>query len=88
MRYGYIKLADETQFTYSELHRDFTCTVYVEKPIDMGFASAECLLPAGTWSNIDSFTPAEIDWLAAFVANNSPMILRLAQEKTRVALSA
>ena len=53
MFYGYVKLEDETQFTYSELRDDHTVLVCVERPVDMGFDSAECLLPAfierGNW---------------------------------------
>ncbi len=84
MLYGYIKLADETQFTYSEPAEDGTVRVVVEQPRDMGFNSAECLLPAYTWSKIDGFSQADIAWLTEFVRNNAPMIMRLSWEKAPV----
>ena len=88
MRYGYIKLADETQFTFSELRDDFTCSVYVEKPIDMGFASAECLLPSLAWVAVDGFCDEELAQLTDLVSHNAPMIMRLAREKAGTKLSA
>jgi hypothetical protein len=81
MLYGYLKLDDETQFCYSEVHDDQTVDVTVEQPCDMGFNSAQCSLPAYRWSNVRGFSADEIEQLDAFVRNNAPMILRLAREK-------
>ncbi len=85
MFYGYVKLEDETQFTYSELRDDHTVLVCVERPVDMGFDSAECLLPAFRWNNVKGFSEADLAWLDAFVRNNAPLIMRFAREKSRVA---
>lgn len=81
MLYGYLKLADETQFTYSEPAEDGTIRVYVEQPRDMGFNSAQCLLPAFSWSDIDGFSSQDLSWLDEFVRNNAPMIMKLAWGK-------
>lgn len=84
MLYGYLKLADETQFTYSEPALNGTIRVYVEQPCDMGFNSAECLLPAFSWSKVEGFTKQDLAWLDGFVRNNAPMIMKLAWEKAPV----
>lgn len=85
MFYGYVKLEDETQFTYSELREDQTVLVGVERPTDMGFDSAECLLPSFRWGKIKGFSKEDIAWLDTFVRNNAPLIMRLAREKSCVA---
>lgn len=81
MLYGYLKLNDETQFTYSQPAEDGTIRVHVEQPCDMGFNSAECLLPSFTWLHNDGFSEQQLAWLDAFVHNNAPMIMKLAWEK-------
>lgn len=83
MFYGYLKLGDETQFTYSEAAEDGTVRVIVEQPRDMGFNSAECLLPTFTWSHIEGFSKKDVEWLDTFVRNNAPMIMQLAWEKAK-----
>ncbi len=71
MLYGYVKLEDETQFTYSELQEDQTVLVCVERPTDMGFGSAECLLPAYRWDAVKGFSDERLAQLDAFVRNQS-----------------
>lgn len=89
MMWNYIGLADDTQLAYSETREDGTIVVAVERPVDMGFDSARCLLPAFTWSDVFGFTPEEMRRLDAIVRSNAPLIMELAderaEEKARVA---
>lgn len=82
MMYSYVKLPDETQFAYSNILDDNTIVVTVERPKDMGFDSAKCLLPAYSWSEVEGFTEAEVAELDDFVHNNAPLIWRFAREVT------
>lgn len=79
MMWDYVSLPDETQIAYSDLHEDGTITVRVERPVDMGFDEAQCVLPAYRWSNIEGFSEAEISSLDTFIRNNAPLIFDLAQ---------
>lgn len=80
MMYNYIKLPDETQFAYSGILDDNTIEVTVERPVDWGFNSARCTLPAFTWSDIDGFSSEEMADFDDFVHHNAPLIMRLARE--------
>ncbi len=79
MMWSYVKLDDETQFAYSGLNEDGTVVVAVERPVDMGFDSAECLLPAYRWVSSEGFSEAELDQLMEFVKANAPLIFELAE---------
>ena len=84
MFYNYVELNDGTQIAYSNVLPDNTVEVALERPIELGFDSAKCLLPAFTWSDIDGFTDEEIASLDEFIERNAPLILRLAHEESRV----
>ena len=46
MMYPFMTLEDNTEIVHSELLQDGkSVKVYIEKPIDGGFCSAECYLP-------------------------------------------
>ncbi len=79
MMWSYVKLDDETQFAYSGLKEDGTVAVAVERPTDMGFDSAECLLPAYRWVSSEGFSEPELSELMDFVKTNAPLILELAE---------
>ena len=79
MMWNYVSLPDETQIAYSDVHEDGTVTVCVERPVDMGFDSARCILPAYRWEGIEGFNDSEIKKLDSFVRNNAPLIFELAQ---------
>ena len=84
MFYEYVELADGTQIAYSNVLEDNTVEVSVERPVELGFDSARCLLPAFTWSHVEGFSPADIENLDAFVRRNAPLLLRLAKEASKV----
>ena len=79
MMWDYIMLADETQLAYSDIRDDGTIVVAVERPVDMGFDSARCILPSFKWSDVEGFTKAEMKALDALVRDNSPLIFEFAQ---------
>lgn len=80
--WSYVTLADDTQIAYSEVRGDGTVLVGIERPVDMGFDSARCLLPAFHWSGIEGFSPEEITRLEEFLRNNAPLIFELAERRS------
>lgn len=79
MMWGYVTFPDETQVAYSDVRDDGTVLIRIERPKDMGFDSAECLMPAYRWSNIRGFTAEEVKQLDAFLHNNAPLIFKFAR---------
>ena len=79
--WSYVQLADETQIAYSDLREDGTLEVAVERPVDMGFDSARCLLPAHRWFDVTGFSDEELAELDSFVRNNAPFIFELAERR-------
>ena len=80
MMYGYMTLSDETGIAHSEMRPDGTVKVYFEKPVDGGFRSATCYLPAYRWEDVDGFSPADVQRLERVLKNNAHLILQFAQE--------
>lgn len=83
MFYTYAELEDETQIVYSNVLEDHTVEVVAERPVEWGFDSAKCLLPAFAWSEIEGFSEADMKRLDAFVHTNAPLILRLARDVSK-----
>lgn len=83
MMFNYLKLPDETQIAYSGLLSDNTVEITVERPVDWGFDSAHCLLPAFSWFDVDGFTEGEIADFDDLLRHNAPLIMRLAREAVR-----
>ena len=81
MLWSYVTLADETQVAYSDVREDDTVLVEIERPVDMGFDSARCLLPAYRWSGVEGFSEGEIKDLELFLRDNAPLIMELAQRR-------
>lgn len=80
MFYDYAELEDGTQVAYSNVLDDGTVEVSVERPIELGFDSALCSIPAFEWSNVEGFTQSDMDAIDSFVHANAPLILRFARE--------
>lgn len=63
MMYPLIQLDDLTEIVHSDItirgERE-SVKVYIEKPIQGGFHSAECYLPEYEWKNVRGFTAREI----------------------------
>lgn len=81
--YNYIKFEDEAQIAYSDIREDQTVRISIERPVDMGFDYATCLLPRCQWTEVEGFTPKEIEFFTEVVRNNAPLIYRLAREAVK-----
>ncbi len=84
MFYDYAELEDGTQVAYSGVLDDGTVEVSVERPVELGFDSAVCSIPAFEWSNIEGFSQSDMDAIDAFVHANASLILRFARETSKV----
>lgn len=83
MFYSYVVLEDQTQVAYSNELADGTVEVSVERPIELGFDSALCVLPAFEWRSVKGFHDDEPANLDSFVHRNALLIPRLAREVSR-----
>lgn len=82
MMYPFMTLDDDTEIVHSELLEDGkSVKVYIEKPVESGFCSAECYLPKYNWKNIEGFTPKEITEYQNFIESVAHVIIRLAGER-------
>lgn len=84
MFYNYVELEDGTQVAFSNVLDGDVVEVAIERPVDLGFDSALCTLPAFEWSGIEGFNDSELARLNTFVHNNAQLILRLAREASRI----
>lgn len=83
MFYNYVELEDGTQVAYSNVLDDGVVEVSIERPVELGFDTARCTLPAFEWSGIEGFTDDDMTYLNTFIHNNAPLILRLAREASK-----
>lgn len=83
MFYNYVELEDGTQIAYSDVLDDNVVEVSIERPIDLGFDSARCLLPAFEWTDVKGFADSDMAYLDTFIHNNAPLIMRLAREASK-----
>ena len=83
MMYSYLKLPDDTRIAYSNVLEDNTILVGVERPVDGGFDSGYCRLPAYTWTDVEGFSQKELTELTELIERNSPLIYRLAGEVSK-----
>lgn len=83
MFYDYAELEDGTQIAFSNVLDDGQVEVSAERPVDLGFDSARCVLPSFEWSSIEGFDGEDMKYLDLFVHNNAPLILRLAREVSK-----
>lgn len=83
MMYPFMTLEDDTEIVHSEILEDNgkeNVKVYIEKPVEGGFLSAECYLPEYQWKNIDGFSEEEIKKFQEFLESTAHIIIRLAKE--------
>jgi hypothetical protein len=81
--YEYVELEYGTQIAYSNVLPEDVVEVAVERPVELGFDSARCSLPAFEWSDVEGFSAEEMVSLDAFIHRNAPLILRLAREVSK-----
>lgn len=77
---SYMSFPDGTEVTYSRLRPDGSVGVIVETPIDDGFKTAHCRVPAFIWDKIDGYDNDEMADLDSLVHDNAPLILEMARE--------
>ena len=78
--YGYITLPDDTGIAHSEMKPDGSVKVYFEKPVEGGFHSAVCWLPAYRWESVVGFSEDDIRSLDKILHDNAHLILEFSQE--------
>ena len=70
----------DTGIAHSEMRPDGSVKVYLEKPVEGGFHSATCYLPAYRWEGIVGFSENEIQKLDKILHDNAHLILEFSQE--------
>ena len=83
MFYNYAELEDGTQVAFSNVLDSGEVQVSIERPVELGFDSAVCTLPAFEWTAIEGIDESDMTRLDSFVHNNAQLILRLAREASR-----
>ena len=82
MMYAYMTLPDETEIVHSHLldHNGVkSVEVHFERPKNLGFDSARCVLPTYEWIIRDGFTDAEIAFFEEFLRHNAHLLFKYAE---------
>ena len=77
MLYTFMTLPDETEIVHSEIliiNDKENVKVYIERPIDGGFASATCWLPEYKWENINGFSTEDIDYFSEIIHSGAHLL--------------
>ena len=77
MLYPFMTLPDETEIVHSEIliiNDKENVKVYIERPIDGGFASATCWLPEYKWENINGFSTENIDYFSEIIHSGAHLL--------------
>ena len=81
MMYPFLTLDDNTEIVHSEMHKDGTVKVYIEKPDAKDcFHHATCYLPGYRWEDIFGFSNDEIAKYQEIIESTAHLILQFAQE--------
>lgn len=83
MLYPFMTLSDETELVHSESYFENDkehVRVEIEKPVDGGFYSAECILPEYNWRNVKGFSNDDIKRLEGTIQSLAHIIFQLARE--------
>ena len=81
MMYLFMTLDDNTEVVHSEMLKDGTVKVYIEKPDEKDcFHSAACYLPKYEWKEINGFSDEEIKKYQDYLETVAHLIIRFAQE--------
>jgi len=83
MLYPYMTLPDETEIVHSEIIKKDgkeTVKVYIERPIDGGFANATCWLPEYKWEDIQGFTQKDIDYFSNIIHSGAHLFFEFARQ--------
>lgn len=77
-----MELPDETIISHTEaMEKDGKeqVKIYIEKPINGGFATATCWLPDYDWQGVSGFTDKEMAHLKDIVESTAHIIFRYAK---------
>ncbi|MGN0361232.1 MAG: hypothetical protein ACI4ET_00130 [Bilifractor sp.] len=83
MLYPFMTLEDNTEIVHSESYIENNkehVRVEIEKPVEGGFHSAECILPEYEWRNVQGFTQDDIMRYQKIIESVAHIIIRLARE--------
>ena len=81
MMYPFLTLDDQTEIVHSEMHKDGSVKVYMEKPDEKDcFHYATCYLPSYKWVDIFGFTDAELDRLKEVIESTAHLILQYSKD--------
>lgn len=81
MMYPFLTLDDETEIVHSEMKKNGSVKVYMEKPDKKdGFHYATCYLPSYQWENIFGFSEQELARCREIIESTAHLIMQFAQE--------
>jgi hypothetical protein len=81
--YPYIKFADETEVTFSQIiikNEQETIQVHFERPTEKGFDEARCELPSYIWIKKEGYKEEEIKNFEKFLEHNVHLFYKYAKE--------
>ena len=80
MEYPFLTLDDDTEFVHSEMKPDGRVRVDIEKPDALlCFKSASCWLPGYTWTDVEGFSPKEVERLQEVIESCAHLIIEFSQ---------
>ncbi len=75
MIYPFLTLNDGTEIVHSDMQRDKTVKVYIERPDErFCFCHATCWLPQYEWEDIYRFTDEEIKYFENIIKSTAHLI--------------
>ena len=83
MKYPYMTLPDETEITHSDIcvvDGVENISVYIERPVAGGFASAYCTLPSYQWTHVTGFSTEDIEQFEDIIRKGSHLIYKFARQ--------
>ena len=81
MMYQFMTLDDKTEIVHSEMLKDGTVKVYLEKPDEKDcFHYATCYLPDYRWEDIYGFSENEINKYLDVLKSTAHLILEFSQK--------
>ena len=81
MMYPFMTLNDGTEIVHSDMQKDGTVKVYIEKPDEKYcFRHATCWLPQYRWEDIYQFDDVDIKRFQEIIQSTAHLIMEFSQE--------
>lgn len=81
MMYPFMTLNDGTEIVHSDMQKNGTVKVYIEKPDEeYCFRHATCWLPKYEWEDVYQFEDKEIKKFEGIIRSTAHLILEFSQE--------